>query len=116
MKKKLSRLLVKWAQRLDPSVAFENAPEVKQMGITIHITKKDVREWRKDHPEVKSHRQGLKKLIEEAKWQVAGAIGRGLMKSKAIMFKTKSTLYVADVSGSVYLYADKEISEEGAEA
>ena len=107
MKRKLSRLLVKWAQKLNPSVAFENAPQVRQMGITLHITKKDVKEWRKEHPECKSHRQGLKSIVEEAKWQVAGIIGRGLMKNNAINFEIHKTLYVADVSGSIYLYAQQ---------
>ena len=117
MKKRIARLLVKWAQKLNPSVAFENAPNVRQMSITLHITKKDVREWRKKHPECKSHRQGLKSLIEEAKWQVAGAIGRGLMDKGSIDFNIKSTLYVADVTGSIHLYTNgeqgsKEESEE----
>ena len=112
MKKRIARLLVKWAQKLNPSVAFENAPNVRQMSITLHITKKDVKEWRKEHPECKSHRQGLKSIIEEAKWQVAGSIGRGLMKSNAIDFEIHKTLYVADVSGSIYLYAQSPYGSE----
>ena len=112
MKHKLSRMLVKLAQWLYPSIAFENAPQARQMGITLHITKKDVKEWRKEHPECKSHRQGLKSLIEEAKWQVAGTIGRGLMKNNAIDFEVHKTLYVADVSGSIYLYAKQDNGSE----
>lgn len=104
MKKKLAKILLKWAQSLNPSIAFENAPQVRQMGITLHITKKDVKDWRKLHPEVQSHRQGLKSLIEEAKYRVAGAIGRGLIDKKAIDFEIHKTLYVADVSGSIFLY------------
>lgn len=108
MKKKVSRFLVKVAKWLYPSVMFENVLEARQMGLCIHISKKDVRTFRKDHPSVKSHRDGLKLLIEESKWQVAGAIGRGMMKKNAIVFDIKKTPYVADVSGIAYLYAPKE--------
>ena len=58
MKKKLSRLFMMWAQKLNPAIQYENVPFARQMGITLHITKKDIREWRKNHPECKSHRQG----------------------------------------------------------
>ena len=112
MKRKLARLFRNWAKRLDPYYPCANESTIRQIGITIHITKKDVRDWRKDHPECKSHRQGLRSLIEEAKWRVAGAIGRGLMKKKAIDFKIHSTLYVADVSGSIYLYAPQDHANE----
>lgn len=108
MKHKLSEILLRLAQWLNPSLAFENAPHVRQMGITLHIAKKDVRNYRKDNPQFKSHRQGMNALIEEAKFRVAGAIGRGLLENDAISFSIKKTLYVADVSGSIYLYNDGE--------
>lgn len=108
MKKKIAKLLLKWSRKLNPDIIFDDIPEARQMGITLHITKKDVRNWRKNNPECKSHRQGLQALIEEAKWRVAGAIGRGLMKNKTIHFDVKKTLYVADVSGSIFVYAEKE--------
>ena len=104
---------MRWAQKLNPDIAFENAPDVRPMGITIHISKRDVRNYRRDHPECKSHRQGLKTLIEEARWQVAGAIGRGMMDKGAIHFDIDKTLYVADVSGIAYLYAEGSALTEG---
>lgn len=110
MKKKVSRFLIKVAKWLDPSAMFENLADARQMGLCIHISKKDVRDFRKEHPKVKSHREGLKLLVEESKWQVAGAIGRGMMKKNVIVFDIKKTPYVADVSGTVYLYAPKEES------
>lgn len=113
MKKKLARLLFKWARLLDPSVVYYNLPQVRQMGITLHIAKKDVREWRKSHPECKSHRQGLKSLIEDARWQVAGAIGRGLIQKEEILFDINSTPFVADVSGRIFLYAKEAVTTEG---
>lgn len=78
------------------------------MGLCVHISKKDVRDFRKHHPEIKSHREGMKVLIEEAKWRIAGAIGRGMMEKGVINFGTTKTLYVADVSGVAYVYGGKD--------
>ena len=108
MKKRISRWLVKIAQLLDPQVVLGNTPEARPMGICIHISKKDVRDFRKHHPEIKSHREGMKVLVEEAKWRIAGAIGRGMMEKDVIDFDVKKTLYVANVSGVAYVYGGKE--------
>ena len=104
MRKKLAELLFKFARWLNPSIVLENTQEARPIGLCIHISKKDVRDFRKNHPEIKSHRDGMKLLIEEAKWRVAGAIGRGLMDKKVINFDVNKTLYVADVSGVAYVY------------
>ena len=108
MKKKLSQWLVKAAKWLNPSVILENTIEARPMGLCIHISKKDVRDFRKTHPEIKSHREGMKVLVEEAKWRIAGAIGRGMMEKGVIDFGVKQTLYVVDVSGVAYVYGGKE--------
>ena len=81
------------------------------MGLCIHISKKDIRNFRKEHPEIKTHREGMKVLIEEAKWRIAGAIGRGMMEKNVIGFDIKKTLYVADVSGVAFVYGGKKESE-----
>ena len=104
MKKKLSQWLFSLAQRLNPSITLENTKEARPMGLCVHISKKDVRDFRKHHPEIKSHREGMKILVEEAKWRIAGAIGRGMMDKKVINFDVNKTLYVADVSGVAYVY------------
>ena len=112
MKKKISRWLLKAAKWLNPSILLENTAYARPMGICIHISKKDVRSFRKEHPEIKSHREGLRVLVNEAKWRVAGAIGRGLMEQEAIDFDVKKTIYVADVSGIAYVYGGKENNDE----
>ncbi len=114
MKKRISRWLFKLAQLLDPQVVLGNATEARPMGLCVHISKKDVRDFRKHHPEIKSHREGMKVLIEEAKWRIAGAIGRGMMDKKVINFDVNKTLYIADVSGIAFVYGGKD-KEEGAE-
>lgn len=83
------------------------------MGLSVQISKKDVRDFRKDHPDITSHREGLKLLIEEAKWGIAGAIGRGMMQNKVIGFDVRKTLYTADVSGVAYIYACEEETSKG---
>lgn len=110
MRQKISRLLVKLAQWFYKDIAFENIPEARPMGLCIHISKKDVRDFRKEHPEIKSHREGMKVLVNEAKWRIAGAIGRGMMEKGVIKFNTNKTLYVADVSGVAYMYAEKDFN------
>lgn len=115
MKKTISRWLVKFAKMLYPSVINENAEGTRAMGLCIHISKKDVRDFRKSHPEIKSHREGMKVLTEEAKWRIAGAIGRGMMEKGVIDFDVKKTLYVADVSGVAFVYGGKKESEHTAE-
>ena len=113
MKKKISRLLMKLATWLNPSILLENVREARPMGLCVHISKKDVRDFRKAHPEIKSHREGMKILVEEAKWRIAGAISRGMMDKGIVDFEVKKTLYVADVSGVAFVYGKE--SEHGAD-
>ena len=108
MKKKLSRWLVEVAKWLNPSVILESTTKARAMGLCIHISKKDVREFRKKHPVIKSHREGMKVLINEAKWRIAGAIGRGMIEKNVISFDVNKTLYVADVSGVAFVYDSKK--------
>ena len=108
MKRKISRLLLKAARWLCPSIAFEDAPCARAMGLCIHISKKDVRDLRKGNPSIKSHREGVKALVKEAEWQIAGAIGRGLMERGVIDFDVKKNLFSADVNGIVYVYCHEE--------
>lgn len=114
MKKKLSQWLLSLSQWLYPAITLKNTQEARPMGLCIHISKKDVRDFRKNHPEIKSHREGMKVLIDEAKWRVAGAIGRGMMEKNVISFNVKKTLYVADVSGVAFVYGSKKTDNENA--
>ena len=111
MKKTIAKWLMRLAVWLDPMCTVRHQKHAKPMGLCVHITKKDVRDYRKDRPNIKSHREGMRALIEEAKWRVAGAIGRGLMEKGLVQFHTSSTLYTADVSGVAFVY-DKEKADE----
>ena len=104
--------MAKW---MYPAVVMENVPESRPMGLCVHISKKDVRDFRKDNPNIKSHREGLRLLTEEAKLRIAGAIGRGMMERGVVLYDVKKTLYVADVSGVAYVYGGKKESEDNKE-
>ena len=108
MKKKIARLLLSLANRLDRNAIDEDicsrVPWMEKIGLSIHISKKDVVLFRKDHPEVKSHREGLRVLTKEAKWRIAGAIARGLMEHDSIFFDVASTTCVANVSGWAFVH------------
>lgn len=112
MRKKLSQLIFSLAQWLNPNVILENSKAARPMGLCIHISKKDVRDFRKDNDGRISHRESMKLLIEEAKWRIAGAIGRGMMEKGVINFETNKTLYVADVSGIAYVYGGEETTTQ----
>lgn len=112
MRKKIAKLLVRCAQWFHEPIALEFVSGAREMGICLHISKNDVKKWRKNNPDCPSHRKALAHLIEEAKWQVAGAIGRGMMKNDTIFFDVKKTPYVADVSGSVYVFPKNEDADE----
>lgn len=116
MKKKLSYWLLGAAKWLYPAIITENSEEARPMGLCVHISKKDVRDFRKHHSEIKSHREGMKVLIEEAKWRIAGAIGRGMMDKGVVNYDVTKTLYVADVIGVAYVYGGEDKGQAGADS
>lgn len=105
--------LAKW---LYPAICLENMSNARPMGLCIHVSKKDVRDFRKKHPKIKSHREGMRMLVDEAKWRIAGAIGRGMIQNGVINFDVKKTLYVADVTGVAFVYGGKEETNSSGEA
>jgi len=115
MKKKIAQWLLRLAKRLDPQKEFILADqyEPKALGIGYHITKNDVREYRKHNPEIKSHREGLKRLIEDQKKEIGTNIFAAIYKNDLIDYNVKKTLWVADVTGRLYVYTPKV--EESAE-
>lgn len=112
IKKKISALLMKAALRLYPAIKYEYSEDARPMGLCVHIGKKDVRDFRKSQPEIKSHREGMKQLIEEAKYRIAGAIARGLMDKGLIRFEVRRTLFTADVTGIAFVFGGEKEAEE----
>ena len=112
MKKRIAQWLLKMAKRLDPQKEFVLADvhEPKKLGIGFHITKNDVRKFRKLNSGYTSHRKGLEALIEETKKEINASIVAGLYKNGLITYKVNKSLWTADVVGELYVYNHK--SEE----
>ena len=110
MKERLANWLVKVARWIYPQKEFTLAEikEPKKLGIGYHITKKDVREYRKNNPQIKSHREALAALIEDTKKEIGMNIFAGIYKNDLIDYKVRKTLYVADVTGELHVYAKKK--------
>ena len=106
MKEKIANWLLSLARRLCPQKEFTLAEvyEPKKLGIGYHITKSDVREYRKHNHQFKSHRQALNAIIEDTKKEIGMNILAGAYKNELIDYKVRKTLYVADVTGDLYVY------------
>lgn len=117
MKKRLAQWLLKLARRLDPQKDYQlqEQYEPKQLGIGYHITKNDVKEFRKRNPQYTSHRKGLEALIEETKKEIGTNIFAGIYKNNLVDYKVKKSFYTADVSGRLNVYVCKE-ENKGTEA
>lgn len=110
MKERIALWLVGIAKRLCPQKEFSlaEAHEPKKLGIGYHITKKDVREYRKHNPQFKSHRQALNALVEDTRKEIGMNIFAAVYKNNLIDYTVHKTPYVADVTGALYVYASKK--------
>lgn len=110
MKEKIANWLLRLARWLCPQKEFTLAEihEPKKLGIGYHITKKDVRDYRKQNPQFKSHRQALNAMIEDTKKEILMNIMAGALHNELVNYKVRKTLYVADVTGDLYVYVPKE--------
>lgn len=115
MKKQLAQWLLRLAKRLDPQEEFVLADvhEPKKLGIGYHISKNDVKKYRKHNPKFKSHREALAALIEDIKKEIGMNILAGAYKNDLINYKIKKSLWTADVTGKLYVYAKNEEREDG---
>ena len=113
MRKHIANWLVSLARWLYPQKDFKLAEsyEPKKLGIGYHITKNDVRKYRKQNPKFKSHREALNALIEDTKREIGMNILAGAYKNNLIDYKVRKTLYVADVKGSLNVYAPQKEGE-----
>ena len=109
MRRKLAELLVGIARWLDPQKEYESIEQYEpvQLGVGYHISKQDVRKFRKAHEECTSHRKGLDALVEDTKQVIMGNIAAGLVERGLLEFKVKKTLWTADVTGRVIVYKGK---------
>jgi hypothetical protein len=118
MKHRIAAWLVGIARRLDPQKKYEFIEQYEpvQLGVGYHISKQDVRKFRKTHEEYTSHRKGLDALVGDTKQVIIGNIAAGLVEKGLLTFKVKRSLWTATVEGKVVVYAKKkEAGEETAD-
>lgn len=119
MKKRIARLLFDIAKKLDSLREYEYVDNYKatQLGIGYHISKSDVRNYRKAHPEYTSHRKGLDALIEDTKDVILGNIVAGIKKGGLVEYKIKKSFWTAEITGNLKLYIPEAIANgiEGSE-
>ncbi len=110
MRKKLAKWLNAIARRLDTQKEYKTIEQYEpvQLGVGYHISKQDVRKFRKAHEERASRRKGLDALVEDTKQVILGNIAAGLVEKGLLEFKVKKSLWCADVSGNVIVYRRKE--------
>ena len=82
--------------------------EPRQLCIGYHISKKDVKRFRKEHPQYISHRKGLEALIEDTKKEIGTNIFAGVYKNDLIDYKVKKSFWTADITGRLNVYVSKE--------
>ena len=118
MKRRIAELLVAVARRLDQQRKYEliELYEPVQLGVGYSISKQDVRKFRNAHEEYTSHRKGMDALIEDTKQVIMGNIAAGLVEKGLLVLKVKKSLWSAEVTGRVIVYAKKkEAGEETAD-
>lgn len=106
MKKRIAKWLVKLAKRLDAHAEFEAVDHytARRLGTGYHITKADVKSFRKEHPEYTSHRRGLDALVQDTKSVILGHIVAGILDNGLVDYKVKKSFWTADVIGTLNVY------------
>lgn len=114
MKKQIAQWLVSIARRLDGTRQYEltEVYEPCKLGIGYHLSKRDVKKFRAEHPEYTSHRKGLDGFIEDTKQIILGNIAAGLKEKGLVTYSVKKTLWTADVTGEVVVYKKKDAAKE----
>lgn len=111
MRKRIARAILKIARWIDTDADYVpvNHYEPRQIGICYHISKKDVRTYRAQHPECRSHRSGLLCLIEDAKNVVLMSIMKGIREKGLVEYDVNKSFWTADVTGKVNIYVKSHV-------
>ncbi len=122
MRKKLALLLIGLAKRLSPVESEVRLQEVEgydalRLGSRFLLSKKEVRNYRKEHPEIKSFRGARKAAIEKVKGDIRLGIFKKIVEDGIIDFKVESgqgdEKYNTVISGylNIYVPSSKEHKE-----
>lgn len=122
MRKKLALLLIGLAKRLSPVESEVRLQEVEgydalRLGNRFLLSKKEVRNYRKEHPEIKSFRGARKAAIEKVKGDIRLGIFKKIVEDGIIEFKVESgqgdEKFNTVISGylNIYVPSSKEHKE-----
>lgn len=109
--RRIANILVRLANWLYPQAEQKNGYVARQFGIGIHISKNDVKKFRKLNPQYDSHRKALSALIEDCKEKAIFNIVAGLKDKGIVEYEVKKTLYVADVKAVLKVYVPEKKAE-----
>ena len=109
MRKKIAKWLNAIARKLYKEGNYDLIEnyEPAKLGVGYHITKSEVKKYRKANPDCPSHRQGVIDLVEETKKVILSQIAQALDQKGLVTFDIKRTLWTADVSGFTIVYKNK---------
>ena len=112
MKKRIAQWLVSVAKWLYPCKEFERADRYhpRKLGVSYSIDKNMFRKYMKGHPGY-SRREAMAAIVEHTKKEIAGSIFSGIYKNELIEFEVKTSMFTADIAGTLYVYGSKEEEE-----
>lgn len=104
MKKRLAQWFLLVAKRFDPEIVIENHKlvqdyEPKKLGLTLEITKKDVREFRQNSSF--SEQEARKTIVEDAKHKIRAVIINSIDRMGLIEFNVRKRGCGFEVSGDL---------------
>ena len=113
MKEKIANCLIWLASKIYPSSLDKiNHEECVKLGLAIHVGKKDIRKFRKEHSEIRSFRTAKKAIINDTKNKIGMSIAGTIAKRNLIHYEVNSCSQSATVSGYIGVYVDKKKKEE----
>lgn len=104
MKKRLAQWFLLVAKRLDNNIVIDNYQyvkdyEPKKLGLTMEITKKDVRDFKNDNN--LSEREARKEIVKQAKQKIRSIIINSIDRLSLIEFDVRKRGCGFDVSGDL---------------
>lgn len=109
MKEQIANWLIRLAEKICPTIKPEatvwGIPT--KLGLTIHIDKKDIRKYRREHSEIHSFRAAKRAIIDDTKKKIGMSISGTLAKRRLVHYDVDAKAQSATVSGYIGVYVSK---------
>lgn len=111
-KKRLAQWLLRMASKMDASICVKNVQvvedyEAKKIGLSIGISKNDIKENRRHEQDRTSVRESRRQLVEKAKSEIRTSIIRAIYEKHLIEFDVTKEDGMTIVSGELKVYIRK---------